>query len=191
MRNFTRRPRRESRVQTAVAIEWHAYIVSTAGTIPQDDRAPASKWGHRLTAACVALASGVAVNQLSSTLGYRGLVGTSVAAGIIAGVFWLRGLPPRAPLLRYCFRALLLSAFAAVVAAFLIRSTWTTYLAFAAVGLAAIAASLTIDFFISCAVLGGASTVGAGVAIIADGLVLASRVTSTSVLEPLRFSQRR
>jgi hypothetical protein len=32
---------------------------------------------------------------------------------------------------------------------------------------------------------GGASTVGASVAIIADGLVLASRVTGTSVLEPL------
>ena len=159
--------------------------VSTARPERQDDRQPTPKWGHRLTSACVALASGLAVNQLSSTLGYRGLAGASIAVGIVAGVFWLRALPPRAPLLRYSFRALLLSAFVAVVAAFVVRSTWTVYLAFAAAGLTAMAASLTIDFFISCAVLGGASTVGAGVAIISDGLTLVPRVTSSPVLEPL------
>ena len=159
--------------------------MSAANTEREGARRPASTWGHRLTSACVALASGMAVNQLSNTLGYKGVAGASAAAGIVAGVFWLRRLPPRAPLLRYSFRALLLSALVAVVAAFVMLSTWTAYLAFAAIGLTVIAASLTINFYVSCAVLGGASAVGAGVAVITDGLALSHHVTATPVLEPL------
>ena len=159
--------------------------VSGAGPGGKDARRSISVWGHRLTSACVAVASGMAVSQLSNTLGYKGLVGASVATGIVAGFFWLRRLPPRAPLLRYSFQALLVSAFVAVVAAFAAPSAWTAYLAFAAIGLTAIAASLTVQFLVSCAVLGGASTVGAGVAIISDGLALAPRVTSSPVVEPL------
>ena len=159
--------------------------MSTAGAERQGDRRPASKWGRRLTSACVALANSLAVNQLSSALGYKGLVGASVAAGVAAGVFWLRRLPPRSPLLRYSFRVLLLSAFVAVVAAFVARSTFTAYLALAAVALTSIAASLTVDFFVSCAVLGGASAVGAGVSLIADSLALTPHVATSSAFEPL------
>jgi hypothetical protein len=127
----------------------------------------------------------MAVDQLSKTLGYKGVVGASIMAGVVAGVAWLRRLPSRAPLLRYSILALLISAFITVATTFIISSTWAAYLALAAIGLTIIAAFLTVNFLVSCAILGGASTVGAGIAIITDGLALVPHVASRPTLEPL------
>jgi hypothetical protein len=169
----------------ARAVRWHACAVSTEEPEHKGDRSTGSVWGHRLTSACVAAASGMAVSQLSNTLGYKGPVGASVMAGIVAGVFWLRRLPARAPLLRYSVLVLLISAFAIAGAAFIIPSAWTAYFVFTSIGLTIVAACLTVDFLVSCAVLGGAGTVGAGIAIISDGLILTPHGIDGPVLEPL------
>ncbi len=90
----------------------------------------------------------------------------------MAGVFWLRGLPPRAPLLRYLIWALLVSAFITVSAALVTSSSWAAYLAFTAAILAAIAAFLTTYILDSCVILGGASAVGTGIVLIVDGFTI-------------------
>ena len=82
-------------------------------------RQPKREWRGALTSALMGVAGGMAINDLSGTLGYRGLTGVFALAGVLAATNWLRKLDPRAPLARYASWLFLTpAAAAAIVAAF-------------------------------------------------------------------------
>jgi hypothetical protein len=53
-------------------------------------------WRGRIATALLGVAGGMAVNDFSATLGYRGLAGVLAVGGVVAAAAWLRGLDARA-----------------------------------------------------------------------------------------------
>lgn len=58
-------------------------------------------WLGRLGAFLASIACGMAINDFSSSLGYRGLPGAFALAGVVTVAAWIRGLSPRARLARH------------------------------------------------------------------------------------------
>src|SRR5262249_56581134 len=99
-------------------------------------------WRARSATGLLGLAGGMAVNVVSSDVGYRGVAAVAAVGAALAASNWLRKLPPRAdPLVRWCSRLLLGAAlFAALIAG--LPSTprpWSGYTTTAAVILVATA----------------------------------------------------
>jgi hypothetical protein len=72
---------------------------------------------QQLASGALGVAGGLAVNALSSDVGYRGAATAAAFAAILISTNWLRQLSARAPLPRIMSRALLGTALIAVLAA--------------------------------------------------------------------------
>lgn len=131
---------------------------------------PAHTWLGRLATYIASFAGGMAVNDVSGTVGYPGLAGAVALSGVVTAAVWIRGLDPRARLARYAPPIiLLLAGCAALFAAFSSGSTvslWTGTAAVLTVGAVLIANEL--DSAATLLIAGG--TIAVGVAIIAVGL---------------------
>src|SRR5438046_2273555 len=79
-------------------------------------RRPPLGWRGKLTGLLMTFAGGMAVNDFSSTLGYRGLAGVLAIAGVVAAATWIRQLDADAWLPR-CASWLFLTPAAAVAVA--------------------------------------------------------------------------
>ena len=90
---------------------------AAARTGTGSDRRPRVGWRGRLTGLLTGLAGGMAVNDLSGTLGYRGLAGVAAITGVVAAAVWIRGLNARALLPRYASWLFLVPAAAAAAVA--------------------------------------------------------------------------
>ena len=119
-------------------------------------RRPKFGWRGRLTSGLVGLAGGMAVNDLSGTLGYRGLSGVLAVAGVAAAATWVRGLDARALLPRYAPWLLLTpAAVVATIAAFSARPAAGTLTAVAVIltmGAVLLATSLMAAVTTWCAI---------------------------------------
>ncbi|SCL44525.1 hypothetical protein GA0070606_0331 [Micromonospora citrea] len=71
----------------------------------------------RLAAFLLGATGAMGYNLLSTTVGYRGVAVTLAVGAVLAAANWVRGLPPRAPLVRYALRVLLALALVAAVVA--------------------------------------------------------------------------
>ena len=151
----------------------------TAGDADTGRRAegrPKVGWRGRLTGLLTGLAAGMTVNDLSGTLGYRGLAGVAAITGVVAAAVWIRGLDARALLPRYASWLFLVpAATAAMVAAFSSRSG-AGLLTVVAIALTVGAVLLTTNLDTAAGVLGSAAVIGGGVALIGGGTaVMADR----------------
>jgi hypothetical protein len=82
-------------------------------------RRPARALLGRLATYIASFAGGMAVNDVSGTLGYHGLAGAVALSGVVTAAVGIRGLDPRARLSRYAPRVfLMLAGCAAAIAAF-------------------------------------------------------------------------
>ena len=115
------------------------------------------------------LTAGMAVDELSGTLGYRAAAGVAAFAGAVAAAGWIRRLDPRAPLRRYAFWLFLVTAAVAAVIAAFSSSSDAGLPTVIAVALTAGAVLLTSSLKAATRVLGSAAVLGAGVAGVAVG----------------------
>lgn len=80
---------------------------------------PKIGWRGRLATALAGAAGGIAINDFSGTLGYRGLAGVSAVMAVLAATTWIRALDARGWLPRRASWLFLMPALAsATVAAF-------------------------------------------------------------------------
>src|SRR5690348_2394381 len=80
-------------------------------------RRPKLRWRGKVTGLLIGAAGGMAINDFSGTLGYRGLAGVFAIAGVLATTNWVRGLDARAWLPRYASWLFLVPAAAVAIAA--------------------------------------------------------------------------
>ena len=142
-------------------------------------RRPEAGWQGRLTSTLMGAAGGVAVTDLSTTLGYRGLAGAAAVSGVVAATTWVRGLVARVWLPRHASWLLLTpAAAAAIAAAFLpwpgggILTLVTVVLTAGAVLLATSLEAATFLWTGAAAIGLGVAAIGIGVAVLADRQVL-------------------
>ncbi|MER5338669.1 hypothetical protein [Micromonospora sp. NPDC002717] len=136
-------------------------------------------WRGRLSGVFLGTAGGMGINVLSNDVGYRGVAAAAGVGAVLSAASWLRALPPQAPLVRYAARGLLtLALIGAVVAAFG-PTSWAAYATLAATALAVTSVLLSHDAEAANRLLGGAASIGAGVAGIGLGIAL---VTSSRTL---------
>jgi len=145
---------------------------SKAGaTRPDDsqDRRAKPGWRGWLTGVLMGAAGGMAINDASSTVGYRGLAGIVAAAGVMAATTWIRRLDARAWLPRYAPWLFLTPAAAVAVAAAFSPGPLSGILTAVTVVLTAGAVLLTTGLEAAGWLLGYAAVIGAGVALIGGG----------------------
>jgi hypothetical protein len=119
--------------------------------------------------AALGLADGLAVNALSTDVGYRGAAAVAAFVAILLSTKWLRELPPRAPLVRFVFRALL-GAAAIMVLAAAISHRWEALATIVATVLTTSAVLIQTDLTKAGELLGGVALIGGGVAAIGLGV---------------------
>src|SRR5262249_61178588 len=132
------------------------------------------RWDGRARSASglLGLAAGMGVNVVSNDVGYRGVAAAFAAGAALAASTWLRSLPPRARLVRWCSRVLLGAALLAALIAGLpfTPRPWFGYATATAVVLVAAAVLLPTDTWQAFTVLVGSATVGGGIAGIGGGI---------------------
>src|SRR6516164_4309065 len=139
-------------------------------------RRPKAGWQGRITSTLIGAAGGMAVTDLSTTLGYRGLAGAAAVSGVVAATTWVRGLVARVWLPRYASWLLLTPAAAAAIAAAFIPWPGGGILTLVAVVLTAGAVLLAVSLEAATFLWTGAAAIGVGVAVIGGGVaVLADR----------------
>lgn len=114
------------------------------------------------------------INVLSNDVGYQGVAVAVVAGGVLAVTAWLRGLPPRAPLVRYTVRVLMVLSLAGTVVAAFGPPSWAAYLALTVAALTVTAALVPADVQTSLILLAGVTSItggGAGVGAAVNWLV--------------------
>jgi hypothetical protein len=126
-------------------------------------------WRGRLTSVLMGAAGGMAVNDLSGTLGYRGLAGVLALAGVAGAAAWVRGLDARAWLPRHAPQLFLAPAAITAVAAAFAPGPAAAILTAAAVALTVGALLLATGLLAATQLLLGAAAIGAGVAVIGTG----------------------
>lgn len=123
----------------------------------------------RLSTYIASFAGGMAVNDVSGSLGYHGLAGAFAFAGVVTAAVWIRGLDPRAPLPRYgTWLFLIPAACAAVIAAFSSGLTGSV-LTITAVVLTLGAVLLAKELESAARLLAGTAFIAGGAAVIAVG----------------------
>ncbi|MBO4205884.1 hypothetical protein [Micromonospora echinofusca] len=141
-------------------------------------------WRGRLSGVALGAAGGMGVNVLSNDFEYWGAAAAAAAGAVLATITWLRGLPPRAPLVRYTTRTLLALALVGAVVAGLddvawnVQATlnaagldllaWTGYATLAAAALT-IVAVLIVNTAQAVKILYGAALIGIGMVLISSG----------------------
>jgi len=146
------------------------------GTGKHSDKQAKIGWRGRLTSLLTGLATGMTVNDLSGTVGYRGLAGVAAITGVVATAAWIRGLDARALLPRYASWLFLVPAAAAAAAAAFSSSPGAGLLTTVAIALTAGAVLLTTSLDTAATVLASAAVIGVGVAVIGLGAaVMADR----------------
>jgi hypothetical protein len=141
-------------------------------------------WRGKLTALLVTFAGGMAVNDLSSTLGYRGLAGVLAIFGVVAAATWIRQLDAGAWLSRRASRLFLTPAAAVAVAAAFSPGPSAGILTAVAAILTAGAVLVATELETAVELLSRAALGGAGVAFIGIGMTL---LTSRHVLAGTMF----
>jgi hypothetical protein len=136
-------------------------------------RRPRLGWRGRLTSVLMGAAGGIAVNDLSGTLGYRGLAGLLAVAAVAAATAWMRGLDARAWLPRHAPQLFLIPAAAAAAAAAFSSGSAAAILTAAAVVLTAGAVLLATGLQAAAWLLQGAASIGGGAAVIGLGVGVA------------------
>jgi hypothetical protein len=136
--------------------------------------APAHAWLGKLATYIASFAGGMAVNDVSGTVGYPGLAGAVALSGVVTAAVWIRGLDPHARLARYAPPIfLLLAGCAAGIAAFSSGST-VSYCTGTAVVLTVGAVLIANELDSAATLLIGGGTIAVGVAIIAVGIAYIS-----------------
>lgn len=123
---------------------------------------PARGWLGRLSTGIAGFSGGMAVNDISGSLGYRGLAGAVALSGVVTAAVWIRGLDPRARLPRYASWVFLAPAGCAAVAATFSSGAVSRILA-------ALAAVLTLGAVLSARELEAAAKLLTGAGLIAAG----------------------
>jgi hypothetical protein len=113
----------------------------------------------------------LAVNALSADVGYRGAAAAVAFAAILLSTNWLRGLPPRAPLVRMVSGALVGGAAVMVLAAVIIPR-WGALATIVATGLTTAAVLIQTDLDKASGLLFGVAFIGGGVAVIGVGVAV-------------------
>lgn len=138
----------------------------------------ARPWLGRLSTYIASFAGGMAVNDVSGSLGYHGLAGAFALAGVVTAAVWIRGLDPGARLPRYATWLFLTpAAIAAAIAAFsseLTGSTLTIVAVVLTLGAVLVAKELESAANMlagAAAIAGGAAVIALGAASIADGVL--------------------
>ena len=129
-------------------------------------------WRGKLTGFLITFAAGMMVNDLSNTLGYRGLVGVIAIAGVAAAARWICQLDARAWLPRRASSLFLTPAAAVAVAAAFSPGRSADALTALAIILTAGAVLVATDLEIAVELLSRAAISGAGVAFIGSGMTL-------------------
>jgi hypothetical protein len=129
-------------------------------------------WRGWLTGSLMGLAGGMAVSDISTTVGYRGLTGVVAAAGVLTATTWIRKLDARAWLPRYAPWLFLIPAAAVAVVAAFNPESGAGILTAVAVVLTGGAVLLAAGFDAASRLLGGAALIGFGVALV--GIVMAN-----------------
>src|SRR5450756_1260586 len=152
-----------------------------SGTQGYDRRPPERGWRIVLTTALTGAAGGMAVNDFSGTLGYRGLAGVFALAAVLAAANWLRTLDPRGPLARHVpWLFLAPAAVAAIIAAFIQGHAAGIFTAIAVI-LTTGAVFLSAEIGAAAGLLVGVAVIGLGVVITGAGAMLAEGATLTGL----------
>jgi hypothetical protein len=106
------------------------------------------------------------VNVLSNDVGYRGVAAAVAAGAVLTATSWLRRLPPRAPLVRYVVRILLVLCLAGAVVAAIGPTSWAAPLTLTTAALTAAAVLISNDAGAARTLLFGLALIGAGVALV-------------------------
>jgi hypothetical protein len=125
-------------------------------------------WRGRAVAVLLAFTSGVGINQ-ASELGFRVLAIAAAATAVVIVTNWLRGLPRRAPLVRFSIPALLFLAGASSLLTLLLPSAWATTSILGAVAFVAAAILLASAIEIAARLLAGAASLGLAIAVVSAG----------------------
>lgn len=127
-----------------------------------------SVW-QQLASGALGVAGGLAVNTLSTDVGYRGAATAATFAAILFSTNWLRQLPSRAPLPRIMSRALLgVAAIAVLTAA--ANPRWEGIATIVATVLATSAVLIQTELNKAAGLLVGVAVIGGGVALIGLGI---------------------
>lgn len=116
----------------------------------------------------LAFTSGVGINQ-ASDLGFRVLAIAASASAVVMVTNWLRGLPQRAPLVRFSTPALLFLAGASSLLTLFLPSAWTNTSILVAVAFMAAAILLASAIEIAARLLAGAASLGLAIAVVSAG----------------------
>lgn len=133
---------------------------------------PEPGWRARLTSLLIGASGGMAINDLSGTLGYRGLAGIFAIIGVLITTDLLRGLDARARLRRHASLLFLTPAAAAAAIAAFESGRSAGILTVVAVVLTAGAVVLTTRLKAAAQLLSSAAGIGSGVAFIGVGVAL-------------------
>jgi hypothetical protein len=132
--------------------------------------------GQHLVSSTLGLAGGLAVNTLSTDVGYRGAPAAAAFVAILLSTNWLRQLPSRAPLVRIVSRALLGGAAIAVLGA-ATNLRWEALATIAATVLTTLAALIQTDLDKAAGLLAGVALIGLGASAISFGKVASAIYT--------------
>jgi hypothetical protein len=143
----------------------------TGGTGPVLDR-PKIGWRGRLTTALAGIAGGMAVNDLSGSLGYRGLAGILGVVAVLIATTWIRTLDARAWLPRRASWLFLTPAAASAAGAAFSTGRAAGILTSVAVILTVAAILLTGSVEVASQLLSGVAPMGFGVAGIGFGVAM-------------------
>lgn len=129
-------------------------------------------WRGRFAGTLLGAAGGMSINVLSNDVGYRGAAVVAVAGGVLTAASWLRRLPPRAPLVRYTVRVLLVLSLAGAVISGVGPEDWSAPIIITIVALTTVAASAYSDLKTIRTLLFGVALVGLGAIFMGSGFSL-------------------
>jgi len=108
------------------------------------------------------LTIGLGSNTLAADTGYRGAAATAAVAPVLASSWWLRQLPPRAPLVRIASWVLLTLAGLAALLAITAPARWQGWATIAAAVLAVTATLTRTRLYKATTLLAGVAGIGGG-----------------------------
>ncbi|MFY1689107.1 hypothetical protein [Plantactinospora sp. WMMB782] len=126
-------------------------------------------WRGQAASALLGVTVGVGINQ-ASDLGPRVLAITAAGTAVVMVTNWLRGLPPRAPVVLYSIPILLCLAATSVLLTLILSGAWAGVAILTSVGFMAGAILLASAVDVAVQILTAAASLGLGTAVVAGAL---------------------